>query len=67
MFVLYLVTRLRFAFFHCLVRNTKEIRPGWWLYREQAARFFWMNVGVGFCYLLALVLISLPSRAGSGV
>jgi hypothetical protein len=64
MFVLYLVTRLRFAFFHCLVRNTKEIRPGWWLYREQAARFFWMNVGVGFCYLLAVVLISLPFARG---
>jgi len=25
--VFYLVTRLRFAFFHCLIHNTKEIRP----------------------------------------
>jgi len=64
MFVLYLVTRLRFAFFHCLIRNTKEIGPGWWLYREQASRFFWMNVGVGFCYLLGLVLILLPFARG---
>jgi hypothetical protein len=64
MFVLYLVTRLRFAFFHCLIRNTKQIRPGWWLYREQATRFFWMNVAVGFCYLLGLVLISLPFARG---
>jgi hypothetical protein len=64
MFVLYLVTRLRFAFFHCLIRNTKEIGPGWWLYREQAARFFWMNVAVGFCYLLAMLLVLLPFARG---
>jgi hypothetical protein len=62
--VFYLVTRLRFAFFHCLIHNTKEIRPGWWLYREQATRFFWMNVAVGFCYLLVVVLISLPFAHG---
>jgi len=64
MWILYLVTRLRFAFFHCLIRNTKEIGPGWWLYREQAARFFWMNVGVGLCYLLAVVLVLLPFARG---
>jgi hypothetical protein len=64
MVVFYLVTRLRFAYFHCLIRNTKEIRPGWWLYREQATRFFWMNVAVGFCYLLVVVLISLPFARG---
>jgi hypothetical protein len=64
MFVLYLVTRLRFAFFHCLIRNTKEIGPGWWLYREQAARFFWMNVAVGFCYILAVVLVLIPFARG---
>jgi hypothetical protein len=64
MWIFYLVTRLRFAFFHCLIRNTKEIGPGWWLYREQASRFFWMNVGVGFSYLLVVVLISLPFARG---
>ena len=56
----YLVTRLRFAFFHCLVHNTKEIRPGWWLLREPAIRFFWLNVGVGVCYLLLVAAISIP-------
>jgi len=30
-----------FAYFHCLIHNTKEIRPGWRLYRTQATRFFW--------------------------
>ncbi len=62
--VFYLITRLRFAFFHCLIHNTKEIRPGWRIYREQATRFFWLNLGVGFCYLLLLGLIALPFVAG---
>jgi hypothetical protein len=62
--VFYLITRLRFAFFHCLVHNVKEIRPGWYFYREQAARFFWMSVVVGFSYLLIVVLISLPFISG---
>jgi hypothetical protein len=64
LFVFYLVTRLRFAFFHCLIHQTKEIRPGWHLYREPATRFFWLNVVVGFCFLLLVGLLSLPFAAG---
>jgi hypothetical protein len=60
----YLVTRLRFAFFHCLVHNTREIRPGWWLLREPAIRFFWMNLAVGVCYLLFVAAISIPFISG---
>jgi len=62
--VFYLVTRLRFAFFHCLIHNTKEIRPGWRIYRFQAMRFFGLNVVVGFCFLLLVVLVALPFVAG---
>jgi len=62
--IFYLVTRLRFAFFHCLIHNTKEIRPGWEFYRAQALRFFWLNLGVGFCFLLLVGLISIPFVAG---
>jgi hypothetical protein len=62
--IFYLVTRLRFAFFHCLIHNIKEIRPGWRLYRAQAMRFFWLNLGVGVCYLLLLGLVALPFVAG---
>jgi hypothetical protein len=62
--VFYLVTRLRFAFFHCLTQNTTEIRPGWRLYGAQAMRFFWLNLGVGFCFLLLLALVSIPFIAG---
>jgi len=62
--ICYLITRLRFAFFHCLIHNTKEIRPGWRLYRAQAARFFRLNVVVGLCFLLMTALVALPFVAG---
>jgi hypothetical protein len=60
----YLVTRLRFAYFHCLVQNTRQIRPGWRLYRPQAIRFFWFNVLVGICFLVFAVLLAAPFVAG---
>lgn len=63
-FVFYLITRLRFAYFHCLVHNTKEIKPGWRLYREQASRFFWLNIVVAICFTVLMVLIALPFAAG---
>lgn len=62
--VSYLITRLRFAYFHCLIHNTKLIRPGWQLYRTQATRFFWLNVVVGICFLVVMVLIALPFLGG---
>jgi hypothetical protein len=62
--IFYLITRLRFAFFHCLVHNTKLIRPGWELYKEQASRFFWLNIGVAVCFLLLVGLIAIPFAAG---
>lgn len=60
----YLVTRLRFAYFHCLVHNTRELKPGWYLYRSQALRFFFMNIAVGIGFLVAIVLIAMPFAAG---
>lgn len=60
----YFITRLRFAFFHCLIHNSKQIRPGWHLYRSQADRFFWMNVAVGACFVLVIVVVALPFVAG---
>ncbi len=62
--VFYLITRLRFAYFHCLIHNTKEIRPGWRLYRTQASRFFWLNVVAGLCFMLLMVLVVIPFAAG---
>ncbi len=63
-FIFYLITRLRFAFFHSLTRSVKEIAPGWRLYRDQASRFFWLNIVVGICFMLLLVLVALPFAAG---
>lgn len=60
----YLITRLRFSYFHCLIHNTRQIGPGWRLYREQATRFFWLNLVVGFCILLVVAVIALPFAAG---
>ncbi len=70
----YLITRLRFAYFHCLIHNTREIRPGWRLYREQATRFFWLSVVVGFfsCWWLQVCpsvcgrLLEAGSQCSSG-
>lgn len=56
----YLITRLRFAYFHCLIHNVKEIRPGWRLYRTPAIRFFWLNVKIGICCLVFFGLIAFP-------
>lgn len=63
-FLFYLITRLRFAYFHCLIHNTKEIRPGWHFYREPATRFFWLNLIVGLCFLLLVALVAMPFVAG---
>ena len=62
--IFYLITRLRFAYFHCLAYNTTEISPGWSNYESQASRFFWLNLIVGFCFLLLLGLIAIPFAAG---
>lgn len=64
LFIAYLITRLRFAFFHCLIHNIREIRPGWRFYRNQATRFFWMNVVVGICFMALAVLALVPFAAG---
>jgi hypothetical protein len=62
--VFYLITRLRFAFFHCLINNTKEIVPGWRLYGSQATRFFWLNVVVGICFLVVMAVVAIPFITG---
>jgi hypothetical protein len=64
LFIFYLITRLRFAFFHCLTHEITEIKPGWRIYKEQASRFFWFNVGVGVCFLLLMALAALPFISG---
>jgi hypothetical protein len=62
--IAYFVTRLRFAYFHCLATNTRLIRPGWEMYRPQANRFFQMNIVVGLCFLLMAALMMAPFVPG---
>lgn len=61
--VFYFITRLRFAYFYCLIHNTKQIQPGWCLYRSQARRFFWLSIAVGFCFLLLFIAAAIPFAA----
>jgi len=63
-FIFYLVTRLRFAFFHCLAHQTKEIRPAWRLYRAQALQYFKANLVIGIIFLCIVLLAALPFAFG---
>lgn len=63
-FIFYLVTRLQFVYFHCLVHQTKEIRPVWGLYRVQAMRFFKLNLIVGLIFLAVLAMALAPFAFG---
>jgi hypothetical protein len=62
--IFYLVTRLRFALFHCLVYQTREIRPGWQLYDRPSWRFFLLSIAVGLIFFFAVLLIALPFILG---
>lgn len=62
--IFYVMTRLRFAYFHCLTTNTRLLKPGWNLYRPQANRFFRMNVAVGICFVLMAGLMVSPFIPG---
>ncbi|MDR3741631.1 MAG: hypothetical protein P4L40_21645 [Terracidiphilus sp.] len=58
--IAYVVIRLRFALFHCLVHGTTEIKPGWRLYRDQAGRYFWLSIVVGIVFFAVIAVISVP-------
>jgi len=74
--VFYLVTQLRFAFFHCLVHQTRELQPCWSLYRVQTERFFkasllvWLTLlglailTLGVVVVAAWVLVGTPTEDG---
>ena len=62
--VAYLITRLRFALFNCLVTGTREIRPGWRRYDVQSWRFFLLSLAVGIVMFFALLLVSIPFILG---
>lgn len=62
--IFYLITRLRFAMFHCLVYQTREIRPGWRLYDAQSWRFFLLSLAVGIVFLGMIIVVAMPFIIG---
>jgi hypothetical protein len=52
----YLVALLRFAFIHCLIHQTREIRPAAKLYRVEAERYFTASIMVWLTFLALSVL-----------
>lgn len=61
--IAYLVVRLRFALFECLVRQSREIGPGWRRYRTHAWRFFLFTIVVGLLFLAVVVAALSPFAA----
>jgi hypothetical protein len=60
LFFFYLVNRLRFAFFHCLLQQTTEIRPGWSLHRAQAERLFEAGLIIWAIFLVLATIVVVP-------
>jgi hypothetical protein len=58
--IYYLVVRLRFALFECLIRQNRYLRPGWYLYREQAMRYFLLTLAVSLVFVGLLMVVALP-------
>ena len=52
----FLVTLLRFAFVHCLIHQTREIRAAMKLYREEAERYFTASMIVWLAFLVLTVV-----------
>lgn len=49
--IAYLLIRLRFAFFDCLLRMQDRIAPAWRLYHRQAMRYLGMTICVSLVFL----------------
>lgn len=62
--IFYLIVRLRFALFECLVHQTRYLRPGWQRYRGPAWRFFLFSLVVGVAFLVVVAAILAPFASG---
>ena len=60
LWIWYLIVRLRFAYFHCLVHQIREIGPGWRLHAQPAARMFQFQLVVSLIFLAVIALVALP-------
>jgi hypothetical protein len=62
--LLYVIVRLRFAFFHCLIHRIRELTPGWRIYREQALRFFQLTIVVALGFIAVALVALAPFVSG---
>lgn len=53
----YLVIRLRFSYFDCVLRQQHQIAPAWGLYHRQALRYLGLSLCIGV-FFLAYVAVS---------
>lgn len=62
--VFYLIVRLRFALFECLIHQSRLLTPGWRRYRDQAWRFFLFSIVIGIAFLAVAVAALAPFASG---
>lgn len=56
LYCIYLVTRLRFAFVHSLIHQTRDLRAAWKLYAIEAEHFFTATVVAGLVFFVVCTL-----------
>jgi hypothetical protein len=55
--IAYLLIRLRFSYFECVLRLQDRIGPAWSRYHRQALRFLWLGILMGLGFWIVLILI----------
>jgi hypothetical protein len=62
--IAYLIIRLRFSFFDCLLRGQDKIGPAWARYHAQAMRYLGLNlcIGVGFWAVLLIAAYNIYQK-----
>jgi hypothetical protein len=51
----YLLIRLRFSYFECVLRRQDQIAPAWRKYHRQAMRYLWMSLCIGLGFWVVLI------------
>jgi hypothetical protein len=54
--IAYLLIRLRFSYFDCVLRMQHRIAPAWRLYHRQAMRYLGMSLCIGVAFLAVLAV-----------
>jgi hypothetical protein len=57
LFLSYLLIRLRFSYFDCVMRQIDRIGPAWSIYHRQALRYLGMMIWVGVAFWMVIAVI----------